>query len=270
MSVLRIGKTAPSNQSLLDSLLILGYEEAHAKKALACNPSVETAVDWIERHRDELEAEATQPQKTPSATLTLPVEKMNSANAPLKVEAPKPTTNPSTKPVLPSQQDTDEEAEKHKEFLQRQAQKLAAQQKREREAQRLHEERLRLQLEEDRLAREAKYNSGADKSKTDAGVTKTPSQNKPIAPSASSAKDCTVQVKLLNGTVTTLVFQADESVLELHNYIASLMDCDVNFTFVTPYPKKELSATELTKTFIDLGLCPKASLLVLEKKEEKK
>jgi hypothetical protein len=60
----------------------LGYEEGIAKKALACNPSVETAVDWIEAHRDELEVKpehVKEPLKTPnsdgaSKPLVLPVK----------------------------------------------------------------------------------------------------------------------------------------------------------------------------------------------------
>jgi hypothetical protein len=48
---------------IVRSLLVLGYEEGMAKKALACNPSVETAVDWIESHRDELESAAIELEK---------------------------------------------------------------------------------------------------------------------------------------------------------------------------------------------------------------
>jgi uncharacterized membrane-anchored protein len=270
MSVLRIGKSGTVNQEHLETLLNFGYEEPICRKALQNVKSVEEAVDWIERHQnDEIE-----PVVKPTSSLKLPSQPSNitqpSPINQIKNTNPTPTNNISSnkQPVNAKKDDVDEEAEKHKEYLMRQASKIMGEQKREREAQKIHEERLRLQLEEDRLAREAKYNKGKPSTDTSSAPVKTQSSNlRNSTTSNINSTDCAIQVKLLNGTTTMQTFLQTECALELYNYVASLMDCDVVFTLVTPYPKRELTEEDLKKSFKELGLCPKASLLVLEKKE---
>jgi hypothetical protein len=280
MSVLRIGKSGVVNQEHLDTLLNFGYDEPICRKALQNVKSVEEAVDWIERHQDD----EIEPVAKPSTSLKLPSQPSNTTQPnpvnPIKnTNNPIPTSNNNNnnnnnassnkQPINTKKDDVDEEAEKHKEYLMRQASKLMGEQKREREAQKIHEERLRLQLEEDRLAREAKYNKGKPSTETSSAPVRTQSSNlrNSTTPTNINSTDCAIQVKLLNGSTTMQTFLQTECALELHNYVASLMDCDVVFTLVTPYPKRELTEEDLKKSFKELGFCPKASLLVLEKKE---
>jgi hypothetical protein len=137
------------------TLLTLGYEEFEAKKALECNSSVEAAVDWIEAHRDELmesKNQANQSTSQPPNSTTATIKTTNETHTNLTKDSN--NTLVLKKEVLTSantqivSKESDDEAEKHKEFLQRQAQKIGAQQKRERQAMKEHEERLKVQLEE--------------------------------------------------------------------------------------------------------------------------
>jgi len=274
----------------LQQLIMMGYDEELAQKALQAtsNTTVEAAIDWLESRPKTIPPNSNKPTPTEPPKTKKPASdelteedkkrilwekqrgereaarireerekaKLHEQKVKLQIEEAKRKRQELDKSnQLDLSADARNELEKQR--AEQRAQAIAAKERREAKE---HAERIKLQLEE---ASKRRHGDVPQEPKPKAPTTETSKTVETKQPKK-EYQECILQLRLPSGQTVKELFSGSDCLLEVHNYVASMLEPGFNFILFTPYPKRDFCGNDLFSTLQDLGLAPRAVLQVLE------
>jgi len=266
------------DQEMLKELLSMEFSRLRAVKSLLStnSKSLEAAAEWLVNHQDDKDIDEPLQQvvETPeeqAARIQMEAQRMKNIIAQKKKEKEE-------KAKLEQIEAEKERREFGKKAIQQKAELDQAQRERDRLAAKLEKEEankrlkmLREQQERDRERRRAeqlKLDGDLEGNKTVVGSSTSTLSSESVKPSitqqVSSTKkeftDCTLQIRLLDGSAITEKFAATDTLLVVKSHLEAKIKKQ-NFNLMTNFPRKVFSGRDLKLSLKDAGFCPRGQLI---------
>jgi len=247
------------SEELLFQLTSMGFIQELAEQALihTKNGSVQAAMDWILDHPEgidplsQLHKEPKYESNPSSSISTSPSPPISKVNIPEK-------ENPVVEAKISSRYAAREEELKiHRE---KERQRELEQRKKERILAQKEKERVLKEMQEDKLRRAQKAQTATNVNTNIQTATTVP------IPSQTGSKvqytTCTLQIRLPDGSVQKLDFQATDTLKKVHQHITKNFTKDSSFLLIVPFPRKEFKDNMLGMTLLEAELAPRGTLTV--------
>ncbi|KAM3866499.1 UBX domain-containing protein 1 [Diretmus argenteus] len=150
--------------------------------------------------------------------------------------------------------------------------KLADHRRKEKMEDKMAKQRVKEKIARDREERAQKFGGGGPSSM--AAPPPPPAEPSPSSPTSQGPPptkkeydECRIQVRMLDGSVLTAVFKAQEPLAAVRVYVQMNGNTPEgqDFTLLSPYPRHEYSELDMEKPLKELGLVPAAVLVVTKK-----
>ncbi|XP_042349178.1 UBX domain-containing protein 1 [Plectropomus leopardus] len=149
--------------------------------------------------------------------------------------------------------------------------KLAEQRRREKMEDKMARQRVKEKIARDREERAQKFGGGGPTSTATSSQPAQPSPSSPTShgppPTKKEYDESRIQVRLLDGSIITAVFKAQEPLAAVRVYVQVNGNTPEgqDFTLLSPYPRHVYTELDMEKPLKELGLVPSASLVVTKK-----
>jgi hypothetical protein len=259
------------NQEMLQELRSMEFSRLRSVKALLStnSKSLEAACEWLVIHQDDkdIDEPLQQVQETPEQT----AERLQKEQQRMKDL------------IAQKKKDKEEQAKREQIELEKQRREFGkkavqqqddfqrAQKERDRMAARLEKEendkRLKQLREQQELRRQealkGKQDTTTTSTSTSTSTTSTTSSTTTNSSSSSEKKEfteCTLQIKLLDGSSVTEKFPATDTLQSVKNWVQGKSGKS-SFNLMTNFPKKVYKSSDLKQSLKEAGLCPRGQLI---------